>query len=185
MKNKFLLLLIIASFVGLGCSSNKSSTATPPETPPVVDNPVTDTGGPGGVGTGGNKPSYSGGDTVDFIPASEKIFGAYVGTHPINSYSSLKVKLTVDLKDNGSLRYYGAIRITYDDAGQSWQGLFESGEDKNVSLSKLKDNGAMESKYNYWFNKDNAVVFSGPCRNAGCPRRDRRTAPFPCARRRR
>lgn len=157
MKTQLLLLLLIASFVGIGCS-NKNATATPPvATDPIAEAPV-DPGTPGGGGTDGGLAS-TGGDTVDFVPASFNIFNAYVGTHPLNSPKN--IKLTVDLKDNGSLRFYGSIKISYEDNGQTWSGTFESGDGKNQSIKSLKDNDEMESRFSYWFNKDGKTVFSG------------------------
>lgn len=157
MKKQLLLLAVLASMVGVGCS-NKTNTATPPVTDtPVVTNPV-DPGTPSGGGTDGGL-SDSDGDVVTFIPVDFATFNSYVGTHPLNSPKNIKI--SVDLKNNGSLRYYGAIKISYEDNGQSYQGTFESGEGKNQSISGLKDNDVMESVYNYWFSKDGKTVFTG------------------------
>lgn len=161
MKTKILLLLFIASFVGIGCSSNKKSDATPPaaETPPVAENPV-NPAAPGGGGTGGGLASADG-DVVDFVPVDFKTFESYVGTHPLNSPKN--IKLSVNLKDNGSLRYYGTIKVSYEDNGQPFQGVFESGSGKNQNVSGLKDNDVMESVYNFWYNTKatGKLVFSG------------------------
>lgn len=158
---KQLFLIFLASMVGFGCS-NKTSTATPPATDPVTGNPgmpnPVDPGAPSGGGTGGGLAS-SGGDTVNFVPVDFATFNSYVGLHPINSPKNIKI--SVDLKNNGSLRFYGAIRISYEDNGQTFTGTFESGEGKNQTISGLKDNDVMESVYNYWFNKDGKTVFTG------------------------
>lgn len=155
MKTKILLVLFIAAIIGVGCSSKKSESAPPAETP-VVQNPL-DPGAPGGGGTNGA--ASSGGDTVDFVYSDFGTFEAYVGTHPLNSPKN--IKLTVDLKNNGSLRFYGTVKISYEDNGQTWTGRFESGSGTNPNMSTLKDNDVMESNYNYWFKANNATVFSG------------------------
>ncbi|MBL7542820.1 MAG: hypothetical protein JNL11_03345 [Bdellovibrionaceae bacterium] len=157
MKRQLLLVLFTASFIGIGCSSKKSETATPPADTTIVTNP-TDDGGPGGGGTGGGL-TTSTGATVAFVPVDWTIFNSYVGTHPINSPKN--VQINVDLKDNGSLRYYGSIKISYEDNGQTFTGTFESGDGKNQDISGLKDNNVMESVYNYWYTKDSKTVFSG------------------------
>ncbi len=158
MKTKFLLLLLIASFVGIGCS-NKNESATPPvSTDPIVQPPVADAGVPAGGGTDGGLTSTSG-DTVDFVPVDFNTFNSYVGTHPLNSPKN--IKLQVNLKDNGSLRFYGSVKISYEDNGQTWAGNFESGDGKNQSIASLKDNDEMESKFSYWFKNNGVTVFSG------------------------
>ncbi len=157
MKNKILLLLFIVSFVGVGCSSKKSDATPPAGSTPVVTNPV-DPGAPGGTGTGGGLTTASG-DTVEFVPVDFATFNSYVGTHPLNSPKNIKV--SVNLKDNGSLRYYGSIKISYEDNGQTNTGTFESGSGTNQNLSGLKDNDVMESIYNYWFKSGTTTVYSG------------------------
>lgn len=158
MKTKILLLLFIASFVGVGCSSKKSD-ATPPavETPPVITDPI-DPGVPGGGGTGGGLTS-TGGDTVDFVPVDFAIFNSYVGLHPINSPKN--IKLTVNLSEGEPLRYKGNVKISYEDNGQTFIGSFDSGTGKNYQHSTLKDNDKFEYHYNFWFKNNNVVVFSG------------------------
>lgn len=155
MKKHLLLLTVLALITGVGCNSKKNEVAS--ETTPVVTT-TTETGTPAGGGTDGGL-TATGGDTVTFVPVSFSIFNAYVGSHPINSPKNIKIN--VDLKDNGELRYYGAIRISYEDNGQTNVGTFESGEGKNQAISGGRDNGVMESVYNYWFSKDGKTVFSG------------------------
>lgn len=163
MKKQLLLLAVLASMVGVGCSS-KTNTATPPVTDtPVVNNP-TDTGTPSGGGTGGGLSDGGGGDTVEFVPVSFSIFNSYVGTHPLNSPKNIKI--SVDLKDNGSLRFAGSVKISYEDNGQMFTGTFESGEGTNQNIDGLKDNDVMESVYNYWFSKDSKTVFTGMYQDA-------------------
>jgi hypothetical protein len=159
MKKFILVITLIASLFGVGCSSKKNEAAPPPtDSTPVPVNPVDDTGTPTGGGTGGGITNPEG-DAVTFVPVDFATFNTYVGTHPINSPKDIKI--SVNLKNNGSLRYYGAIRISYQDNGQTFTGTFESGEGKNIDLKGLRDNNEMESKYNYWFAKDGKTVFSG------------------------
>lgn len=158
MRKNILIITLIAILAGIGCSSKKSQTATPPVADtPSAENPV-DTGNPGGSGTGGGL-GDSGGDTVDFKPVSFAMLSNYVGTHPLNSPSNIKIN--VNLTGDELFKFSGSVRISYEDNGQTWSGLFESSADKNVSMSGLRDNDVPESTYNFWFKKDNKLVFTG------------------------
>lgn len=160
MKKYYLFLVLLSMLAGIGCSPNKIETAAPPSTP-LTENPdttdatTTTTGG----GTGGGLTSKSSGDTVTFTPVDLETFNDYVGTHPLNSPKNIKI--AVNLKNNGSLRFYGSVKIFYEDTGKTWTGLFESQKGKNTSIDSLKDNDVMVSVFNYWFKKDSNVVFSG------------------------
>lgn len=162
MKKQLLLLAVLFSMIGgIGCSS-KTETATPPSSDtPIITTPEPDA--PSGGGTDGGL-SDGGGDTVDFVPVSFSLFNSYVGTHPLNSPKNFKI--SVDLSDNGSLRYYGSVKISYEDNGQTFTGEFESGEGTNDDIDGLKDNGVMESLYNFWFKKDSKMVFMGTFQDA-------------------
>lgn len=158
MKKQLVLLALIAVFTGVGCNSKKNEVATPPVETPVVSNP-TETGTPSGGGTDGGGITESAGDTVDFVPVDFATFNTYVGTHPLNAPKNIKI--TANLKGDETYHYSGAVKISYEDNGQTWTGTFESSADKNQDISGLRDNGELESKYNYWFVKDTKTVFSG------------------------
>jgi len=158
MKKQLLLLAVLASMVGVGCSS-KTNTATPPVETTVTTNPAVDPGTPDGGGTGGGL-SDGGGDTVDFVPVSFSIFNSYVGTHPINSPKNIKISVNLTEVDS-TLKFSGSVKISYEDNGQTFTGTFESSADKNQNISGLKDNDVPESAYNYWFSKDGKTVFTG------------------------
>lgn len=157
MKHVMYSLLIISVLFGIGCSSNKSATVAAPvttDTPVVpVENPD-----PTGSGTGGGLSSGSG-DVVTFTPTSLSLFNSYVATHPLNNPKDFKI--SVNLQDAGGYHYAGTIKISYTDNGQTFEGIFETGSGTNISFSNGKDNGELESKYNYWFNNAGKVVFSG------------------------
>lgn len=159
MKNSMYIILVLIVMLGIGCSSKKSDpevAAPPPEV--IVESPV-DPGSPAGGGTGGGGVSTGTGDTVAFAPVSWELFNAYVGTHPINAPKD--VKISVNLRDAGGFRYYGSVKISYVDNGQTFQGVFEVGSGTNMSFDEGINNGALEAKYNYWFKNNNKVVFSG------------------------
>lgn len=165
MKKQLLLLTVLASMVGVGCS-NKTNTATPPVDATVTTNPTVDPGTPGGGGTDGGL-SDGGGDTVDFTPVSFSIFNAYVGTHPINSPKNIKISVNLSEVDT-TLKFAGSVKISYEDNGQTFTGTFESGADKNQNISGLKDNDVYESIYNFWYRNpaDGKTVFSGMFQDA-------------------
>lgn len=158
MKKQLLLLAVLASMVGVGCSS-KTNTATPPVETAVTTNPAVDPGTPAGGGTGGGL-SNGGGATVDFVPVSFSLFNSYVGTHPINSPKNIKISVNLTEVDS-TLKYAGSVKISYEDNGQTFTGTFESGDGKNQSIDGLRDNDVYESTFNYWFSKDGKTVFSG------------------------
>lgn len=158
MKKNILVVTLLAILVGVGCSSKKNAVATPPVSDtPIAENP-TDPGAPGGGGTSGGL-SDGAGDTVELKAVSFAMLSNYVGTHPLNNPSNLKI--SVDLTGDEAFKFSGSVRISYEDNGQTWTGLFESSADKNVSMDGLRDNDVAESKFNHWFKKDGKLVYSG------------------------
>lgn len=157
MKHSMYIIMIISVLFGIGCSSNKSATVAAPvtttDTTTAVVNPD-----PTGSGTSGGLSSGAG-DVVTFTPTSLSLFNSYVATHPLNNPSDFKI--SVNLSDAGSYHYAGTIKISYTDNGQRNEGVFEAGSGTNMSFSNGRDNGELESKYNYWFNSGGKVVFSG------------------------
>ncbi len=167
MKSVKGIFLLISILVGLGCSSKKSdplNVAAPPAAVAVDPNTggVADpnAGGPAGSGTGSTGSlAPSAGDVVTFVPTSFSLFNSYVGTHPLNNPKDFK--LAVNLNNAGGFHYYGNIKISYVDNGQTFQGSFDVGSGVNSTYSHGLDNGILESQYNYWYNSNGKVVFSG------------------------
>lgn len=139
--------------LGVGCSSKNEDAAT--ATVPV-DNGVIPTA-PSGTTDGSSTISTT--NTVDFVPTSFEEFNSYVATHPLNAPTNFK--LTVDLTNNGG-RYYGSVKLTYEDNGQIWGSAgLDSGSGTNAELPYSSSNGLQEYAYNVWFNSGGKYVFSG------------------------
>ena len=158
MKMKTILTLSMILVLAAGCSSNKTSSAsTPVDTTTTTTTPV-DTAEPGGSGTD-NTLTDSSGDTVTFTPVSLSRFNSYVGITPLNSPKDFKI--TVNLEQDGDLKYYGSVQISYTDNNQTHIGTFEAGSGDNVYIKNGYDNNVAEAFYNYWYNNGSKAVFSG------------------------
>lgn len=147
--------LAVLTMMGFGCSKTNSqadAVATTTTVPgPVVIDPVVP-----GVGSGS---VVSGGSTVTFTPLSTQVLTDYVATHPLNAPSN--IKLTVNLSQVEAGRYGGSVTISYTDNGITYAGEFKSGMGRNQSFKGMYDNNTLESNYNYWFNFEKQLVFTG------------------------
>lgn len=158
-KAKLIPLILLLALAGAGCSSSKtdnggdSSTDT---TTPVVVDPTPPSGT--GDSTDSSVTGY-GTNSVQFIPVSYEEMNSYVATHPLNAPSNFKV--TVDLTAKGSSRYAGTVKLSYDDNGIHYVGVFDSGSNANPDLSYSPYNGSdgwWEYAFNYWMS---STIFSG------------------------
>lgn len=148
--------IILASIMmAAGCSKSASSQSSPTAVnngggtivpPVIIDN------------TNGGQ-TFSGGSTVDFTPTSLTVMNEYVATHPLNNPSNFKINVNLAQVSGG--RYGGDVTLSYNDNGQQYNGVFKAGLGKNQSFSGMYDNNRLESDYNYWFNFENKLVFSG------------------------
>lgn len=152
MKNsKLILVLATLALLGVGCAKEQKTADTTVVTPPVV-NPTYPVGAPPGQGAGTAGDSWAYGNTVAFQPDSLEIFNTYVGTHPLNNPSN--VKLNVNLVDVGGGHFGGQVKLAYDDAGQHYEGYFVAGTGKNESYTSMgtnRDVGLYHAQYNTWF----------------------------------
>lgn len=159
------LLLAATVLLVVGCSNSNSSDSVnnntlpvingvnPGSLPPVIIDPTAPTGG------GTTSPIFSGGSTVAFQPTSLAQMNKYVATHPLNNPTDFKI--SVNVAQAGSGRYGGTISISYTDNGIRYNGEFKSGMGTNQSFKGMYDNGKLESEFNYWFNYNGKLVFSG------------------------
>ncbi len=151
--------LIALSMLAFGCAKSASSNSNPPQNNPPADvNPVVppviiDNNGPG------TSYQYSSGSTVEFKPTNLEVMNDYVATHPLNNPTQFKVNVNLSQTDGG--RYGGEVSISYVDNGQRYNGVFKSGLGKNQSFKGMYDNGKSESEYNYWFNFEKKLTFTG------------------------
>lgn len=152
--NKYILVIALLGVVG--CSNDKKGYT--PEQPPVAAPGVTTPGVSTPAGQATSTSSY-GGSTADFSPVSLQEFNSYVGTHPLNYPTNFK--LNVKLKDVSGGRYAGEVRITYNDNGQVYEGVFKTGDGVNSTIYQGYDNGVYEAEYNRWFIANGLPVFSG------------------------
>ncbi|MNJ94774.1 hypothetical protein D3C87_124760 [compost metagenome] len=160
MNSKLMILLTGFALMGVGCG-NSSQFQSIAEAPGggLIGGENAIPAPPGG--TGGSTPGGANGSgtVADFTPVSFEEFNSYVATHPLNNPSNFK--LSVELSNVGDNRYGGTVKISYNDAGQAYSGVFESGKSTNQKMSGLKDNGLYEAEYNYWYNSGGKSVFSG------------------------
>jgi hypothetical protein len=158
---KQLTVLLAALLLVAGCAKSKSQeTANNTNVvnnggaivPPVVIDPLAP------INTGSTQ-LFSSGSTVAFNPVSLNVMNTYVATHPLNNPSNFK--LNINLATSGNSRYGGDVTISYTDNGVQYDGIFKAGMGKNQSFKGMYDNDRLESDYNYWFNFERQLVFTG------------------------
>lgn len=153
MKNsKLILTLATLALMAVGCAKEMKATDNALVTAPVV-NPTYPLNAPPGQGVGSAGDSWSYGDSVAFTPDSLDIFNTYVGTHPLNNPSN--VKINVNVIDVGGGHFGGQVKLAYDDAGQHYEGYFVAGTGTNQSFPSMgtnRDVGLYHAQYNTWFN---------------------------------
>jgi hypothetical protein len=161
MKNsKLILILASLALLGMGCAKEMKAGDNAVATPPPVVNPTFPVNAPPGQGAGTAGDNWTYGSTAAFKPASMEIFNTYVGTHPINNPTN--IKLNVNVLDVGGGHFGGQVKLAYDDAGQHFEGYFVAGTGTNQSFESYgtnKDVGLYHAQYNTWFN--NGKNFSG------------------------
>lgn len=158
MNNMNLKILIATlALTGFGCSRSSSSGSSDPSTGvaatyvPVdstvvqITNPTTTT-------------TTAATNTVTFTPVSTAEMQYYAG-HAL--YAPTNFKLTVNLTNDGTNRFYGGVAISYVDAGYQYSGSFESGSGTNPYLAGSNSNYLKQYAYNVWFNLNSKTVFSG------------------------
>ncbi len=159
MKTTKLIMLTMAfGLIGVGCA--KTSTQANPKAAVAIPGAVIiDPAAPGSSGTGTGTPIFSTGSTANFVPVDMKTMTEYVATHPLNAPTNFKINMNLAQADAG--KYGGTVSLSYFDNGIQYDGVFRSGMGRNQSISKMYDNGVLESNFNYWFNFQNNLAFSG------------------------
>jgi hypothetical protein len=162
MKNlntQLIILLAAVSLMGVGCSKKSKSSEPAPVVDVGVDGTVIQAEPPAGA-TG-----TSSTNEVAFRPVSLYEMNSYVGTHPLNNPSNIKIK--VNLRDVGGGKYAGDVRISYTDNGYNYAGVFNTCLSSNCinqeydSYDTSRDDGKNQAQYNYWFTMGGKQVFSG------------------------
>ncbi len=161
---KQLTIILATILLAAGCSKSKSNdtnnNAAPgviggaPINPPVVIDPNAPV-----FGSGGGTIASSYGSSVVFKPVSKDVMNTYVATHPLNNPTNFS--LNVNLASAGSGRYGGQVTIGYQDNGIQYAGVFKAGMGKNQSFKGMYDNDRLEADYNFWFNYEKQLVFTG------------------------
>ena len=161
MKTLILIMSMMAlGLMGVGCSkSNSQSTnnVAPNSGQAVVPAVAIDPNVGGGTTSG--SPSIQGGASATFTPISTQVMSDYVATHPLNNPTNFKIN--VNLSQAASARYGGTVTISYLDNGIQFAGVFKAGLGKNQSFKGMYDNDRLEADYNYWFNFEKQLVFTG------------------------
>ena len=157
--------MLVLGMMGVGCSksntgaaTNNVNTGTNVPAPVVID--------PGAPGSGGNPTSGTttvGGSTSDFVPASMAAMSKYTmvpgNMQALNNPTNIKVNL--NLSQAGSGRYGGSVTISYVDNGIQHKAELTAGLGKNPVIKGGYDNDRLQADYNYWFNFENQLVFTG------------------------
>ncbi len=154
---KLLTIALVLSVISAGCSKSNSTNSQLVNgtgsgilpAPVIVD--------PNAPVTGAD--TFYGGSTVPFTPVSMQTMNKYVATHPLNNPTNFRI--SVNLASVGSGRYGGTISISYLDNGIQYNGEFKSGLGRNQTMKGMYDNNKLESEYNYWFNFENKLIFTG------------------------
>lgn len=156
---KQLTILFAALILVAGCSKSKSTDNNTTVVnngnivPPVAIDPNAPVNGTYGASI------FSSGSVSDFTPVSLAVMNTYVATHPLNNPSNFKINIS--LASAGNSRYGGAVTISYMDNGVQYDGIFKAGMGKNYSAKGMYDNDRLEADYNYWFNFERQLVFTG------------------------
>ncbi|OFZ31132.1 MAG: hypothetical protein A2622_00585 [Bdellovibrionales bacterium RIFCSPHIGHO2_01_FULL_40_29] len=155
---KLIILTMALGLMGVGCAKTSSQSA--PVVPPgaTVPGPIIIDPTAPGVGSTGS-PIFSSGATATFVPVNLQTMSEYVATHPLNAPTNFKINMNLAQAESG--KYGGSVSISYFDNGIQYDGVFQSGMGRNQTFKGMYDNGELESKYNYWFNFENKLVFSG------------------------
>lgn len=149
-----LIVLTAIALLGAGCA--KESKTQNNGTAYVNGYPIVPGNGTAVPAPIGNAASGSG---ISFTPVSLEEFNSYVATRPLNYPSDFKV--AINLKDNGSGQFAGDVRLSYQDSGRLWEGVFKAENAANVNISGLRDSGVNDAVYNRWFTMGGQQVFSG------------------------
>lgn len=164
MKTLILISAMALGLMGVGCS--KSNTAANPNatnntTGTVVDPILVDPNPPGGDGgTGGTTTT---GSTVTLVPASMQAMRDYVlpGSPYVALNNPTNIKISFSLQQSSAGRYGGDVTISYTDNGINHSGTQRAGLGRNPTISGGYDNDRLQADYNYWFNFENKLVFTG------------------------
>ena len=157
---KLLTIALALSVISAGCSKSNSTNSqlvNPAVSPGIVPGAVIIDPTAPPLTTGGT--IFSGGSTSTFNPVSLQTMNKYVATRPLNNPTNFKIN--VNLASVGSGRYGGTISISYIDNGIQYNGEFKAGLGRNQSFKGMYDNNTLESEYNYWFNFENKLIFTG------------------------
>lgn len=156
MKTLILIMSVMAlGLMGVGCSKSNSQNGNTNTTATVPGAVIIDPLPAGSTGT----PTFASGSTSTFTPVSMAVMNEYVATHPLNAPSG--VKININLSQSTAGRYGGTVTISYIDNGIQYDGVFNAGTGKNQSIKGLYDNDRPEADYNYWFNYEKQLVFTG------------------------
>ncbi len=158
MKTSNLLLFALLVGIAQGCSKKEESSSETVGNTQAIVNPLLP-GVPNGTGTS-VADSTSG--TVPFTPVSRQMMENYIASHPLNNPTNYRISM--NLKNAGENHYAGEIRLSYEDNGRTYTGIFNAPEGKNESYPSRGENldvGKYKSQYNYWFRLGNQTVFQG------------------------
>lgn len=165
MKSLILITSMIAlGMMGVGCSkSNTGASTNNIQTGQGIPGPVVVDPSAPGSGTPSGTTVVTGGSTSDFTPVSLQVMSDYTmvpgNLTALNNPSNIKININLSQAQSG--RYGGGVSISYLDNGIQHSATLNAGMGVNPSISGGYDNGTLQAAYNYWFNFENQLVFTG------------------------
>jgi hypothetical protein len=165
MKTLILISAMALGLMGVGCS--KSNTAANPNatnnTTGTVVGPILVDPNPPGGGGGGVSGTTTTGSTVTLVPANIQAMRDYVlpGSPYVALNNPTNIKISFSLQQSSAGRYGGDVTISYTDNGVNHSGTQRAGLGRNPTISGGYDNDRIQSDFNYWFNFENKLVFTG------------------------
>jgi hypothetical protein len=160
MKTLILIMSTIAlGLMGVGCSKSNSNSgdvnAAATTTGGTVVNPV--------VGNDLSGSTNLGNSTVTFTPASLSAMNSYASIPgnlvALNNPQNIQISFNLSQSEAG--RYGGDVTISYIDNGVQHYGTFHAGLGRNQTFKGMYDNNTLEANYNYFFNLNSQLVFTG------------------------
>jgi hypothetical protein len=157
-------MLTASLLLSVGCAKKgdgfSAETAEPTPTTTTDRGPVTpDTDTPRG-------PEFANGATAAFTVESMAALTAYVGTHPVNNPTDMRISVKLSETATSSNMFYGDVMLSYQDNGQYYTGHFRTQNTNNPTGSSGMSAptlypGVNHAYYNNWLEWNGKYGFHG------------------------
>jgi hypothetical protein len=154
-------LLASTMILGIGCASKKGDDPAPPPADGGGVVPVTPTTEAAIANRGAE---FTEGATAP-LTVTYEMLNRYVGTHPVNNPSDVRISVKLYEITPGANQYAGRVMISYYDNGQYYTGRFITDDGKNPTGSPAQSGtlypGWNHAFYNNWFTWNGKAAFHG------------------------